>query len=191
MDVAEYLALFCWVTWCCFAIWFQISKMTGGDPAGPSGLRSGLRSSLRSSLRPPLRPSGPTGSPHVIFQIWTSITKNIMLLSKKMWDTQPNPRYSAKNNDAIRMIASFMQTHYCISYLVFLFYYSHHLRSETSLSFSSIIHTILDLKLYLTMDPTITDFLSTGPVHATARSHRAAAKGFSAFLTLKKEREEK
>ena len=31
-----------------------------------------------------------------------------MLLSKKVRDTQPNPRYSAKNNDAIRMIASFM-----------------------------------------------------------------------------------
>ena len=31
-----------------------------------------------------------------------------MLLSKEVRDTQPNPRYSAKNNDAIRMIASFM-----------------------------------------------------------------------------------
>ena len=30
-----------------------------------------------------------------------------MLLSKKVRDTQPNPRYSAKNNDAIRMIGSF------------------------------------------------------------------------------------
>ena len=31
-----------------------------------------------------------------------------MLLSKKVQVTQPNPRYSPKNNDAIRMIASFM-----------------------------------------------------------------------------------
>ena len=28
--------------------------------------------------------------------------------AKKMLDTQPNPRYSAKNNDAIRMISLFM-----------------------------------------------------------------------------------
>ena len=74
-------------------------------------------------------PSGPTGSPHVIFQIWTSITKNIMLLSKKMWDTQPNPRYSAKNNDAIRMISSFMPNHYLMFCWSFLFYNSSYLRS--------------------------------------------------------------
>ena len=74
-------------------------------------------------------PSNPTGSPHVIFQIWTSITKNIMLLSKKMWDTQPNPRYSAKNNDAIRMISSFMPNHYLMFCWSFLFFNSCYLRS--------------------------------------------------------------
>ena len=35
-----------------------------------------------------------------------------MLLSKKVRDTQRYPRYSAKNNDAIRMIASFRPSYY-------------------------------------------------------------------------------
>ena len=35
-----------------------------------------------------------------------------MLLSKKVRDTQRFPRYSAKNNDAIRMIASFRPSYY-------------------------------------------------------------------------------
>ena len=94
-----------------FTMEVQIWNISWGDPDGPEG-RSGERREERSDERRPERsPSGPTGSPHVIFQIWTSITKNIMLLSKKMWDTQPNPRYSAKNNDAIRMISSFMPNH--------------------------------------------------------------------------------
>ena len=38
-----------------------------------------------------------------------------MLLSREVRDTQPNPRYSAKNNDAIRMIASFMPIFLSIS----------------------------------------------------------------------------
>ena len=97
---AEYLDFFhdVWYNW----------KMTRGYTAGPEGRSGGRREERSDERRPERSPSGPTGSPHVIFQIWTSITKNIMLLSKKMWDTQPNPRYSAKNNDAIRMISSFM-----------------------------------------------------------------------------------
>ena len=43
-----------------------------------------------------------------------------MLLSKEVRDTQPNPRYSAKNNDAIRMIASFMPISFLIQLLLFL-----------------------------------------------------------------------
>ena len=46
-------------------------------------------------------------------QTWFSISpslreKNVKILSNEVRDTQQNPRYSAKNNVAIRMIATFM-----------------------------------------------------------------------------------
>ena len=81
-----------------FVIWFQIWKSGVGIPTGPRG-----------GVEAGAEPRGPVGIPTPDFQIWNQITKNIMLLSKEVRDTQPNPRYSAKNNDAIRMIASFRQ----------------------------------------------------------------------------------
>ena len=56
------------------------------------------------------RPAGPRArqNPHTWFSNFKSKHENIMLLHKKVRGTQPNPRYSAKNNDAMRLIASFM-----------------------------------------------------------------------------------
>ena len=38
--------------------------------------------------------------------------KQDVIQQKKLGDPQPNPRYSAKNNDALRMISSVMPNHY-------------------------------------------------------------------------------
>ena len=83
-----------------FVILFQIWKSGVWIPTGPRG-----------GAEAGAEPLGPVGIHTPDFQIWNKITKNIMLLSKEVRDTQPNPRYSAKNNDAIRMIASFMPIH--------------------------------------------------------------------------------
>ena len=92
-----------------------------GHTAGHSGLRSGLRSALRASLRPPLRPSGPAVCPDIIFNLaHTSSKKNIQLLSTEVRATQQNPRYSAKNNVAMRAIAPFMTKFKLISSTNFL-----------------------------------------------------------------------
>ena len=60
------------------------------------------------SLRPPLRPSGPAVSPDAIFNLTHHRQKNVQLLSTGVRATQQNPRYSGKNNVAMRMIATFM-----------------------------------------------------------------------------------
>ena len=83
----------------------KIEKSHGGTAQGPRG---------RASLQPPLRPSGPAVHPRVIFQFYHPSWKKVKILSKKVRDTQANPRYSAKNNVAMRMIATFM--------LIFLIY---------------------------------------------------------------------
>ena len=62
----------------------------------------------RASLRPPLRPSGPAVCPRVIFQFYHTSWKQRQDTQQKSRDTQPNPRYSAKNNVGMRMIAPFM-----------------------------------------------------------------------------------
>ena len=91
VDLAEYLGLFCWVSWLCFHDGWENWKITRGCTTGLSGLRSGLRSSLRSSLRPPLRPSGPAVHRRVIFQIYHPSWKQSQ-------DTQQkSPRYSGKS----------------------------------------------------------------------------------------------
>ena len=61
--------------------------------------------------------SGPRSAPRarrcapVWFLNFTTHRENkVKILSKKVRDTQPNPRYSAKNNVAIRMIATFIPT---------------------------------------------------------------------------------
>ena len=54
-------------------------------------------------------PRGPGGVPRCDFQCCPVIAKkNVQLLSTEVRATQQNSRYSAKNNVAIRMIATFM-----------------------------------------------------------------------------------
>ena len=62
----------------------------------------------RASLRPPLRPSGPAVYSDAIFNLPPNRGKDVQLLSTEVRATQQNPRYSVKNNVAIRMIATFM-----------------------------------------------------------------------------------
>ena len=58
---------------------------------------------------------GRSGAPRVrrctpvwFFNFTTHRENKVKILSKKVRDTQANPRYSAKNNVAMRMIATFM-----------------------------------------------------------------------------------
>ena len=77
------------------------------------------RRALGAPLRPPFGasrltpasapPLGPGGVPRHHFQSCPHIRqKNIQLLSTEVRATQQNPRYSAKNNVAMRSIATFM-----------------------------------------------------------------------------------
>ena len=59
-----------------------------------------------------LEPRRPDGVPPCAFCNFTTHRGNkVKILSKKVRDTQANARYSAKNNVAIRMIATFMPTY--------------------------------------------------------------------------------
>ena len=89
----------------------KIEKSHGGAPPGPRGSApasvrrfaplSGLRSAPRARRCAP-----------VWFLNFTTHRENkVKILSKKVRDTQANPSYSAKNNVAIRMIATFMPTY--------------------------------------------------------------------------------
>ena len=62
---------------------------------------------LCDDRRPERSPEGPAVLPRVIFN-FTTHREKVKILSKKVRDTQANPSYSAKNNVAIRMIATFM-----------------------------------------------------------------------------------
>ena len=63
----------------------KIEKSHGGAPPGPrGGAEAGERSHRENKVK---------------------------ILSKKVPDTQANPRYSAKNNVAIRMISTFIAKH--------------------------------------------------------------------------------
>ena len=86
----------------------KIEKSHGGPPPGPRG---GAEAGVRREAPNGGRSGAPRArrDPHLSFLKFEIRSRNnIMLLSKKVRDTQPHPRYSAKNNDAIRMIASFM-----------------------------------------------------------------------------------
>ena len=88
-------------------MWARL-KMVSGHTAGPEG-RSGGRSEARSAERRPQRsPEGPAVCPDTIFNLAHISSKNIQLLSTEVRATQQNPRYSAKNNVAMRSIATFM-----------------------------------------------------------------------------------
>ena len=86
----------------------KIGKSHGGTPPDARG---GAETGERSEATNGGRSGAPRArrDPHLSFLKFEIRSRNnIMLLSKKVRDTQPHPRYSAKNNDAIRMIASFM-----------------------------------------------------------------------------------
>ena len=53
----------------------------------------------------------------MIFKLQNQSRQKVKILSKKFRDTQPNPRYSAKNNVAIRMIATFMPNFLYLSFI--------------------------------------------------------------------------
>ena len=75
--------------------------MTGGDSTGPEG-RSGGRSEARSAERRPERsPEGPAVCPRAIFQFYDHRENKVKILSKKVRDAQPNPRYSAKKKTSL------------------------------------------------------------------------------------------
>ena len=97
----------------------------------------------------------------------------VKILSKKVRDTQPNPRYSVKNNVAIRMIATFIPT---TSFDLFTSTLCYLLQEK-------IANKIKYKLTIINMDPAVSLFLNTGVVHSTDKSHRAAAKAYSAFLT--------
>ena len=77
------------------------------------------RRALGAPLRPPLRPSGPSVCPDAIFNLAHHREKNVQLLSTEVRATQQNPRYSGKNNVAMRMIATFMTKYFASQYCVF------------------------------------------------------------------------
>ena len=54
---------------------------------------------------------GPAVQPVWFFNFTTHRENKVKIVSKKVPDTQANPRYSAKNNVAIRMISTFIAKH--------------------------------------------------------------------------------
>ena len=57
-------------------------------------------------------PRGACSVPPFHFSIVPHIVKKVNILSKKVKNTQPISRYSAKNNVAIHMIATFMSKYF-------------------------------------------------------------------------------
>ena len=68
--------------------------------------------------RPERSPEGPAVHPRVILNFTTHRENKVKILSKKVRDTQAKARYSAKNNVAIRMIATFMPSYYYLGNVI-------------------------------------------------------------------------
>ena len=108
MDLAEYLDFFAEYLDVVFMMCGKIEKSHGGTPPGPrGGAEAGVRREAPNG--------GRSGAPrarrcaHTRFSMLpTHREKNVQLLSTEVRATQQNPRYSAKNNVAMRMIATFM-----------------------------------------------------------------------------------
>ena len=154
--------------------------MTGGDPAGPEG-RSGGRREARSAERSLERsPEGPAVCPDAIFNLAHHREKNVQLLSTEVRATQQNPRYSGKNNVAMRMIATFMTKYFASQYCVFfsnqmciqhpIAYFF--LNSNKSLIF--MCFQVITITSNLKMDSTASSFLNEGSLDSTTKSHRTA-----------------
>ena len=109
-------------SWTFFHDGWAALKIACGHTAGPEG-RSGGRSEARSAERRPERsPEGPAVCPDVIFNLAQISWKKVQLLSKEVQATQQNSRYSAKNNVAIHMIATFMSKYFWTLTSLFLSY---------------------------------------------------------------------
>ena len=100
--------------------YLQLKKTTCEKRGGPGGWSGGRRHEQSDERRPERSPEGPAAHPRVIFN-FTIHREKVKLLSKKVRDTQANPSYSAKNNVAIRMIATFMPNFFYLSFIQ-LFY---------------------------------------------------------------------
>ena len=85
----------------------KIEKSHGGVPPGPrGGAEAGVRREAPNGGRSGA-PRARRRTPVWIFN-FTIHREKVKILRKKVRDTQPNPSYSAKNNVAIRVIATFM-----------------------------------------------------------------------------------
>ena len=96
-----------------FPRWWSRLKIASQYTAGPEG-RSGCRREARFFswlifFWQSAQPLGPCGVLRCDFQSCPPHRgKDVQLLSMEVRATQQNPRYSVKNNVAIRMIATFM-----------------------------------------------------------------------------------
>ena len=103
--------------------------------------------------------------PDAIFNLAHHREKNVQLLSTEVRVTQQKVTLSAKNNVAIRMIATFMPT---TSFELFTPALCYLLQEQ-------ITNKIKYKLTIMNMDPAVSLFLNTGVVHSTDKSHRAAA----------------
>ena len=88
----------------------KIEKSHGGAPPGPrGGAEAGERREAPNGGRSGA-PRARRCTPVWFFNFTTHRENKVKILSKKVRDTQAKARYSAKNNVAIHMIATFMPT---------------------------------------------------------------------------------
>ena len=120
-------------------------KMVSGHTAGPCAER-----------RPERSPEGPAVCPRVIFQFYHTSWKQCQDTQQKSRDTQPNPRYSAKNNVGMRMIAPFMPNKYWTNTYFFNSSYT-----------KTIVSQFLKKKKQFIMDSEIANFIKSGGIHPT------------------------
>ena len=138
MDLAKYLVV--------FAVYLDLFSRLVLKFKNPAGAP---RRALGPPLRPPLDAKGQD-------------------TQQKVRDTQPNPRYSAKNNVAIRMIATFMPKYNEI-FNCFLCLYAISSVQQILLIIYCLLSQIRYSCIYLNMDKTISNFLQKQQTIFTTR----------------------
>ena len=96
--------------------------------------------------------------------------KDVQLLSTEVRATQQNPRYSVKNNVAIRLIATFMPKYNEIFNCLLCLY-----AISSVQQILLIIYCLSQIRyscIYLKMDKTISNFLQQGSINSTTLSHK-------------------
>ena len=120
-----YLRLFCWyrhlLSWLVLMFknheYLHQPSIRLGPSAGTETADLEARSGGRSgSAR--AEPNAQWVWKKVIFKPQNQSRQKVKILRKNVWDTQPNPRYSAKNNVAICMIAPFMPILFYLSFIL-------------------------------------------------------------------------